>query len=353
MRFTSQRSYEKRYEMRIAVIGAGSWGTALGALLAQKGEDVTLWARDAAQVAQIVETGHNGKYLRDLELPRSISVTSNLKEAVSSADIILLAVASQSVREVLRAMSSWTRAQQLVINVSKGIEINSLKRISELVAEYMPLNPYCVLSGPSHAEEVAKGMPTTLVSGSRSRETAELVQDLFSTATLRVYTNPDVAGVELAGALKNIIAIGAGVCDGLGYGDNAKAALLTRGITEITRLGLVLGAKAETFAGLAGIGDLIVTCTSKHSRNRHFGNLIGQGMAVDDALKAVGMVVEGYFTTRSAWNLANRHSIDMPIINELYRILYEGMDVRESVNNLMLRSLTHESEQLARTGQWS
>ncbi len=338
--------------MKIAVIGAGSWGTALGALLTDKGEHVVLWTRNADQAASIRESRHNNKYLTDMELPESLEVTTHLREAVSDADIILLAVASQSIREVLKNMSQWTAAKQVVVNVSKGIEMNSLKRISEIVSEYMPMNKYCVLSGPSHAEEVAKGMPTTLVSASRSRQVAELIQDTFSTAVLRVYTNPDVAGVELAGSLKNIIAIGAGISDGLGYGDNAKAALITRGIAEITRLGLVLGARTETFSGLAGIGDLIVTCTSGHSRNRRFGMMVGQGVPVPQALESVGMVVEGYFTTRSAYDLSQRHRIEMPITTELFRILHEGMDAREAVNNLMLRSLTHESEFQARTGVW-
>lgn len=338
--------------MKIAVIGAGSWGTALGALLADKGEHVVLWTRNPDQAASIRESRHNNKYLIDMELPESLEVTTHLREAVSDADIILLAVASQSIREVLKKMSQWTAAKQVVVNVSKGIEMNTLKRISEIVSEYMPMNTYCVLSGPSHAEEVANGMPTTLVSASRSRQAAELIQDTFSTAVLRVYTNPDVAGVELAGSLKNIIAIGAGISDGLGYGDNAKAALITRGIAEITRLGLVLGARTETFSGLAGIGDLIVTCTSGHSRNRRFGMMVGQGVPVPQALESVGMVVEGYFTTRSAYDLAQRHGIEMPITTELFRILHQGMDAREAVNNLMLRSLTHESEFQARTGVW-
>lgn len=338
--------------MRIAVIGAGSWGTALGALLANRGEQVVLWARDREQAALIRETRHNSKYLKELELPAAMAVTHQLQEAVTGADVLLMAVASQSVREVLTAMVPWVTADQIVVNVSKGIEMESLKRISEIVSEYLPGNRYCVLSGPSHAEEVAKAMPTTLVSASGSRYVAELIQDTFATESLRVYTNPDVAGVELAGSLKNIIAIGAGISDGLGYGDNAKAALLTRGITEITRLGLSLGARTETFAGLAGIGDLIVTCTSGHSRNRRFGMLVGQGVPVPEALKAVGMVVEGYFTTRSAYDLCRRHGIEMPIVTELYQILYEGMDAKAAVGNLMLRSLTHESEQLAKTSGW-
>ncbi len=339
--------------MKIAIFGAGSWGTALGAFLAGQGEDVVMWTRNSDQAAAIRETRHNNKYLTDLLLPQCLGVTTSLREAAEGADILLMAVASQSTREVLEALTPWTNAQQVVVNVSKGIEMNSLKRISEIVGEYMPSNPFCMLSGPSHAEEVANRMPTTLVSACRSRAVAEMVQDTFSAGSLRVYTNPDVTGVEVAGALKNIIAIGAGISDGLGYGDNAKAALITRGITEIARLGMVLGAKAETFAGLAGIGDLIVTCTSTHSRNRRFGMMVGQGTPVPQALAAVGMVVEGYFTTKSAYDLGQRHGVDMPITNELYRILHQGMDARESVNNLMLRSLKHESEQLASKMEWA
>lgn len=339
--------------MKIAVFGLGSWGTALGAFLADQGESVVMWTRNPEQAAAIKKTGYNNKYLKDLRLPESLAVTTDLKEAAEGADILMLAVASQSTREVLASLREWTQPKQVVVNVSKGIEMKSLKRISEIVSEYMPDNPYCALSGPSHAEEVAKRMPTTLVSACRCREIAEMVQDTFSAGSLRVYTNPDVAGVEVAGALKNIIAIAAGISDGLGYGDNAKAALVTRGITEIARLGLVLGAKTETFAGLAGIGDLIVTCTSNHSRNRRFGMMVGQGIPVQEALEAVGMVVEGYFTTQSAYDLGQRHGVDMPITNELYRILHQGMDARESVNNLMLRSLKHESEQLASKMEWA
>lgn len=339
--------------MKISIFGAGSWGTALGAFLADQGEDVVMWTRNPEQAASIKETRYNNKYLKELLLPESLAVTTDLREAVAGADILMLAVASQSTREVLKELSQWTHDQQIVVNVSKGIEMKSLKRISEIVAEYMPDNDYCALSGPSHAEEVANKKPTTLVSACRSRAVAEMVQDIFSAGNLRVYTNPDVTGVEVAGALKNIIAIAAGISDGLGYGDNAKAALITRGITEIARLGLVLGAKAETFAGLAGIGDLIVTCTSNHSRNRRFGMMVGQGIPVPQALEAVGMVVEGYFTTQSAYDLGQRHGVDMPITNELFRILHEGMDAREAVNNLMLRSLKHESEQLASMMEWS
>ncbi len=339
--------------MKIAIFGTGSWGTALGAFLADQGENVVMWTRNSEQAAAIKETRHNNKYLKELLLPEGLTVTTDLKEAVSGADILLLAVASQSTREVLENMRPWTVESQVVVNVSKGIEMDSLKLISDIVKEYMPNNPYCALSGPSHAEEVAGKMPTTLVSACRSREIAEKVQDIFSAGNLRVYTNPDVTGVEVAGALKNIIAIAAGISDGLGYGDNAKAALITRGITEIARLGLILGGKTETFAGLAGIGDLIVTCTSNHSRNRRFGMMIGQGTPVPEALKAVGMVVEGYFTTRSAYDLAKRHGVEMPITNELFRILHEGMNAREAVNNLMLRSLKHESEQLASMVEWN
>ena len=336
----------------ITVIGAGSWGTALADLLGRKGVSVRLWTRDAAQADYIRVNCSNNKYLKETVLSENIEAVTALNYATEGAEMILLSVASQATRSVLESLKPFVRPDQIIINVSKGIEMNSLQRISEIVANVLPNNPYCVLSGPSHAEEVAAGMPTTLVSASRSRDVAEAVQDLFSTGALRVYTNPDVAGVELAGALKNIIAIGAGISDGLGFGDNAKAALITRGITEIARLGTSMGARTETFAGLSGIGDLIVTCTSEHSRNRRFGRAVGQGMPVKDALDQIGMVVEGYYTVSSAYDLSQKVGVEMPITEELYRILYQGCDARHSVGNLMLRSLTHESEGLAETGLW-
>lgn len=333
--------------MKIAVIGAGSWGTALAKVLADNGHNVALWGRNESQMAEIGTKRVNAKYLPEVELPEAIEATSNFEEAVKGADAYVLSVASQSVREIMKRLKPLLPIRPLIINVTKGVEIGSLKRISEVVCEVATDALYVSLSGPSHAEEVSKGIPTTLVSSCVDKEAAELVQDMFANENLRIYTNPDVVGVELGGALKNIIALGAGISDGLGFGDNAKAALMTRGIYEIARLGKVMGANVDTFTGLSGIGDLIVTCTSMHSRNRRFGILIGQGLAVEEALKQIGMVVEGYYTIRSAYDLSQHFDVDMPITRELYRILYEGSDAMTSVKNLMMRSLKHEMEEAA------
>lgn len=334
--------------MKVAVLGTGSWGTALVKVLLDNGHEVVFWGRDVHQVEQIQKTRHNGKYLQGVELNGNLKVTASLGEAVRGAEILVLAVASQSVRQVLAQIErEWLMETAIIVNVSKGIELGTHQRISEITQGYFPKNPYVVLSGPSHAEEVSAGIPTTLVSSSRDRAAAELIQDLFSNGLLRVYTNPDVVGVELGGALKNIIALGAGISDGLGFGDNSKAALMTRGIAEIARLGRSMGASDTTFQGLSGIGDLIVTCTSLHSRNRRFGMLIGQGVPVEAALKEIDMVVEGYYTIHSAYELAQIAGVEMPITRELFRILYEGEDARESVKRLMLRGRKHELEEAA------
>lgn len=334
--------------MKVAVLGTGSWGTALVKVLLDNGHEVVFWGRDVHQVEQIQKTRHNGKYLQGVELTGNLKVTASLGEAVRGAEILVLAVASQSVRQVLAQIErEWLVETAIIVNVSKGIELGTHQRISEITQGYFPNNPYVVLSGPSHAEEVSAGIPTTLVSSSRDRVAAERIQDLFSNRLLRVYTNPDVVGVELGGALKNIIALGAGISDGLGFGDNSKAALMTRGIAEIARLGRSMGASDATFQGLSGIGDLIVTCTSLHSRNRRFGMLIGQGVPVETALKEIDMVVEGYYTIHSAYELAQIAGVEMPITRELFRILYEGEDARESVKRLMLRGRKHELEEAA------
>lgn len=333
--------------MKIAVLGAGSWGTALAKVLADNGHEVRLWGRNKSQMEDMAKTLVNEKYLPTIELPNSILYTSDYEASVNDAHIFVLAVASQSVREVMSKLKGLTGIRPLIVNVTKGVEIGSLKRISEVVSEMMPDALYVSLSGPSHAEEVSLGIPTTLVSASIDKEAAELIQDLFGNENLRIYTNPDVVGVELGGALKNIIALGAGISDGLGFGDNAKAALMTRGIFEIARLGKLMGANADTFKGLSGIGDLIVTCTSMHSRNRRFGILVGKGMPVQQALKEIGMVVEGYYTIQSAYDLSKKFDVDMPITRELYRVLYENSDAGTSVKNLMMRRLKHEMEEAA------
>lgn len=333
--------------MIIAVLGAGSWGTALAKVLADNGHEVRLWGRNSAQMNEMDEVRENKKYLPNIELNQTIHMTSNFDEAVAGAHVFVLSVASQSVREVLAQLNTKVGIRPLIVNVTKGVEVGSLKRISEIVIEMIPDAMYVDLSGPSHAEEVSKGIPTTLVSSSSDKEAAEMVQDIFGNENLRIYTNPDVVGVELGGAFKNIIALGAGISDGLGFGDNSKAALMTRGIFEIARLGKVMGANPDTFKGLSGIGDLIVTCTSMHSRNRRFGILIGQGKSVEEALKEIGMVVEGYYTIRSAYDLSIKFNVDMPITRELYRVLYEGSDAATSVRHLMMRSLKHEMEEAA------
>ena len=333
--------------MKVAVLGAGSWGTALGLVLAQKGLEVNLWSWQQEQTDEIIETKRNETYLPGVELPELIKPTSDLNGSIKGSKIILIAVPSQVVRETLEKCAHVINPDQVIVNVSKGIEMSTLKRISEVVAEFLPENKFVSLSGPSHAEEVSRKIPTTLVSASEDKAAAELVQDAFTTENLRIYTNPDLIGVEVGGALKNIIALGAGISDGLGYGDNAKAALMTRGIHEIARLGIQMGAKLETFSGLSGIGDLIVTCTSMHSRNRRCGIMIGEGMTTDDAIKNVGMVVEGIYTIKSAHGLSQKYNVEMPIAEQLYKVIYEDYDARESVRNLMLRRMTHEIEEAA------
>lgn len=333
--------------MKVAVLGAGSWGTALGLVLAGKGIEVSLWSYKQEQADEINSTKHNERYLPGIELPDNMIATSDIETCIKASEIILIAVPSQVVRETLEKCTHLIDSKQVLVNVSKGIEISSLKRISEVVAEFLPENSFVALSGPSHAEEVSRRIPTTLVSASEDQVAAEFIQDTFSTEDLRIYTNPDLIGVEVGGALKNIIAIGAGISDGLGYGDNAKAALITRGIHEIARLGLKMGGRIETFSGLSGIGDLIVTCTSMHSRNRRCGIMIGEGMRAEEATEKVGMVVEGIFTIKSAHGLSLKYGVEMPITEQLYKIIYEDYNAQESVRNLMLRRMTHETEEAA------
>ncbi|MCT4508516.1 MAG: NAD(P)H-dependent glycerol-3-phosphate dehydrogenase [Tepidibacter sp.] len=332
---------------KICVLGAGSWGSALAILLSKKGYEVNLYMRNKEQYESMIKTRENIKYLPGIVMPNNIKMTTNLKDAVDKAKIIVLGVASQGVRGVLKSIKDYVEDDQIIVNVAKGFEKGTNLRMSEVVKEELPNNPYAILSGPSHAEEVSKDMPTTVTVASEDMRIAEYVQDTFINPKFRVYTNPDVIGVELGGTLKNIIAFGAGICDGLGYGDNTKAALMTRGIREIGRLGMAMGARSSTFSGLSGIGDLIVTCTSMHSRNRRAGILIGQGKTLEETLDEIKMVVEGIRATESAYNLSKKYNIDMPITNEIYKVLYEDNEVKESVINLMLRSKTHEMEEVA------
>jgi glycerol-3-phosphate dehydrogenase (NAD(P)+) len=329
---------------KIAILGAGSWGTAIAITLNDKGHEVVVWDRTLEHIEQIKKTRENKFSLPGIKIDEEIIFTDDIEKCLEMAEIVILAVASQGLRSTLERIKPELMGDKIIVNVSKGIEIGTLKRMSEVVSEFFPKNPFATLSGPSHAEEVSRGMPTTLVAASENLELAELIQDLFITERLRVYTNTDVCGVEIGASLKNVIALGAGISDGLGYGDNAKAALMTRGIVEIARLGQAMNANINTFTGLTGIGDLIVTCTSMHSRNRRCGILLGEGMKMDEAVKKIGMVVEGIYTTKSAFELAKKYSVNMPIVDELYRVLYEDHDVKESVKNLMTRSKRHEME---------
>jgi len=330
--------------MKIGILGSGSWGTGLSIVLNELDHDVMVYGRNKNTIDKILDTRFNEKHLPGVYIDEKIKFSTNCNVAIEGKDIIIIAISSQSVRELLKTCSSNIKKDQIIVNVSKGIEIDSLKTISEIVKEYLPDNEYVVLSGPSHAEEVAKKLPTTLVAACNNIKIAKLIQHEFSCSYLRIYTNPDVLGVELGGSLKNIIALGAGISDGLGFGDNSKAALMTRGIKEIAQLSEQLGADQATFKGLSGIGDLIVTCTSMHSRNRRCGILIGKGYSVDDAIKEIGMVVEGIYTIKSAYNLAKKMNVSVPITEELYKVVYENENPKKSVSRLMERKKKDEME---------
>lgn len=338
---------------KIGVIGGGSWGTAIAILLLNKGYDVNLYLRDEKQLEKIRDSGENAKYLPGIPIPEEIMITTDLEKSLYEREVVVTSVPSQVVRNVLSSAEKYINKEQIIVNVAKGIENHSLLRISQIVEEILPNNKFAALSGPSHAEEVARNVPTAVVAASKEKNLAEYIQDVFMTPYFRVYTNPDVIGVELGGSLKNVIALGAGISDGLGYGDNTKAALMTRGIIEISRLGGKMGANRGTFSGLAGIGDLIVTCTSMHSRNRRAGILIGQGVKIEDAVKRVGMIVEGIKTTESAYELSLKYNVPMPITKEIYEVLYRGSDVKNSVYNLMLRDKKHEMEEAAQENKYN
>lgn len=338
-----------RTKQKAAVIGAGSWGTALAMVLADNGHEVRLWGHKEAQIDEINTHRTNHKYLPDIKLPQGITGYSSLDSALRDLDIIILAVPTKAIRDVLKDLEQVSQQPLTVVHVSKGIEPDSLMRISEMIEADMSssmLKDLVVLSGPSHAEEVSLRHPTTVAVSSKNMIAAEQIQDLFINQYFRVYTNPDIVGVEIGGALKNIIALASGITDGLGYGDNAKAALITRGLAEITRLGSAMGANPLTFSGLTGIGDLIVTCTSVHSRNWRAGNLLGKGQKLDEVLTNMGMVVEGVRTTKAAYQLAQKYEVDMPITNALYGVLFAGKDVKDSVDLLMNRDKRSEMEDL-------
>jgi glycerol-3-phosphate dehydrogenase (NAD(P)+) len=331
---------------RIAFIGGGSFGTALSVLLANKGYNVSIWDREKSVVEEINNKRSNDKYIKGLIIPKNVTAYEQVEEALKEAEYVVLAVPSHVVRAACNSVKSIIKPEQIVVSIAKGIEEHSLKRISEIIKEELPVNPLVILSGPSHAEEVAVGIPTTVVATSENMKYAEKVQDIFMTENFRVYTNDDLIGVEIGGAVKNIIALAAGVCDGLGYGDNTKAALMTRGMNEIMRIGTKLGGRAKTFSGLTGMGDLIVTCTSMHSRNRRAGMLIGEGMPVDEAIKQIGMVVEGIVATKAFHQLKERENIEMPITDALYKVLFTNKDREDAVRELMGREKKYETDQI-------
>ncbi|MGB5823129.1 MAG: NAD(P)H-dependent glycerol-3-phosphate dehydrogenase [Proteocatella sp.] len=331
---------------KIAILGSGSWGTTLAKILAEKENQVTLWGRNPEIIEAIRVERENKKYLKNIKMPENLNITSSIDEALEGANIVILAVTSQSNRETLKKMKGLIDEDTIIVNVSKGLEINTNKRASEVVAEIFPENRFVVLSGPSHAEEVAINMPTTLVSASKSSEAMLKIQELFINSTVRVYTNGDVTGVELAGAFKNIIALGIGVIDGLGFGDNTKAAMMTRGLVEIVRLSVALGADVSTFFGLAGMGDLIVTCTSPHSRNRRAGILIGRGYTLEQTQNEINMVVEGINSTKIAYDLSRKLGIEMPIVTEMYKVIFENAEIKTAISNLMSRDKKYENEEL-------
>ncbi|WP_058303818.1 NAD(P)H-dependent glycerol-3-phosphate dehydrogenase [Gorillibacterium timonense] len=335
---------------KVAVLVAGSWGTALASVLADNGHEVVIWSRNQKQVDEINNDHTNGKFLPKVILSDRIQATSSMQEALKNAEAAVLAAPSSAMRDVAAHVGRHLEPQTLLIHATKGFEPESLKRMTRVISEEIPsYDParIVVLSGPSHAEEVILHCPTTVVVAAEDTSAAEEAQDLFMSGYFRVYTNPDVTGVEIGGALKNIIALGVGMSDGLGFGDNAKAALMTRGLAEIGRLGVELEANPLTFAGLAGIGDLIVTCTSRHSRNWNAGYLLGQGKPLAEVLEHMGMVVEGVKTTRSAYTLARSMNVPMPITDALYAVLFEAKNPKEAVEDLMGRVRKHEIEEVA------
>ena len=327
--------------MKVAVVGSGAWGTALAIRLCKNGHDVTMWTFETELIPEMEATRRNPR-LPGAVLPDSLKISSDYA-CVAGCSIVVMASPSFPIRSVCRGVAPYLDKDTVLVSVTKGLEASTQKRMSEVVAEETN-RPVVVLTGPSHAEEVALDVPTGCLAASENRNLAELVQDVFMADNFRIYTSPDPVGAELGAALKNVIALCAGVTDGLGYGDNTKAMLMTRGLTEIARLGVALGANKDTVAGLSGVGDLIVTCTSMHSRNRRAGILIGQGKTPEEAMKQVGAVVEGYYATKSAWELAGKLNVDMPIIQAAHAVLYEGKEAAQVVAALLHRSKKPESE---------
>lgn len=321
----------------ISIIGAGSWGTALALLLHRNGHAVTVWSVIEEEIEMLQTQREHKDKLPGVRLPEDMIFTTDLEAAVNGKDILVLAVPSPYTRSTSQKMASYVKEGQIIVNVAKGIEETTLLTLSQIIEEELPQAEVAVLSGPSHAEEVGRGIPTTIVVGARKKKTAEYLQNIFMNEVFRVYISPDVLGIELGAALKNVVALAAGIADGLGYGDNTKAALITRGIMEIARLGTVMGGRWETFSGLTGIGDLIVTCASMHSRNRRAGILIGKGYTMEEAMEEVKMVVEGVYSAKAAMGLAEKYNVQLPIIEQVNEVLFKGKSAAEAVGSLMLR----------------
>ena len=321
----------------IGVVGAGSWGTALALVLEKNGHQVTLWSSREAKAKELKELRENKEKLPGVLIPENIEITADMETAVKGKELVVLGVPSLYIRGTAAKMAPYVHEGQMIVNVSKGIEESTLYTMTDVIAEEIPNADVAVLSGPSHAEEVSRDIPTTVVAGAKSRKTAERIQHIFMNEAFRVYTSPDMLGIEIGGALKNVIALAAGIADGLGCGDNTKAALITRGIAEMSRLGVAMGGYQETFSGLAGMGDLIVTCASKHSRNRKAGFLIGQGYKMQDAMNEVKMVVEGVHSAKAALRLAEKYYVRMPIIEQVNAVLFADKPAEEAVRELMVR----------------
>ncbi len=332
--------------MNIGILGAGSWGIALTKLLSGNGHNVTVWSIDKDEIAMLNEHREHLTKLPGVIIGDNVSFTTDVEVACKDKKILVMVVPSPFIRSTAKTIAPYVNKEQIIVNVSKGIEESTLMTLTEVISDEIKDVEVAVLSGPSHAEEVGKGMPTTVVAGAKSRDIAELIQDTFMSDFFRVYTSPDVVGIELGGALKNVIALAAGIADGLGCGDNAKAAIITRGIVEISRLGCALGGQESTFAGLSGIGDLIVTCASKHSRNRNAGYLMGQGKTYKEAMEEVKMVVEGVYSAKAALELSKKMNIEMPIVEMVNKILFEDLSAKEAMTKLLTRMKTSESQDL-------
>lgn len=332
---------------KVCVLGAGSWGTALSIVLANNGHDVTVWSIDPEEVLMLKDYREQRDKLPGVMVPSVIEFTTDMEMAVSSAEVIVCAVPSPFVRSTMKSAAPYVTEGAVIVDVAKGIEDGTYKTMTEIIEEECPKACVAILSGPSHAEEVGRKIPTTVVAGAKCKKVAELVQDVFMNEVFRVYTSPDVIGIELGGSLKNVIALAAGAIDGLGMGDNTKAALMTRGITEISRLVVAMGGHIETVAGLSGIGDLIVTCTSKHSRNRNAGFLLGQGKTYQEAMDEVKMVVEGVYSAKAALALGQKYGVSMPIVEAVNAVLFDGADVKEATKQLLMRDRTMEADNLS------